>query len=177
LLYFGVGFPTASTRSGYFFLMILLTEIYAVTLGQAVAALSPSIIVAALFNPFLLVLFSVFCGVTAPFATLPTFWRSWMYWLDPFTWLVAGLVATGLHEVPVVCQGSEFSLFTPPSGQTCGQWAGAFATAVGGYINNENATDTCQFCQYSVGDSFYAGLNISYDDRWRNFGVFVSVQY
>lgn len=111
LLYFGVGFPSESTRAGYFFLMILLTEIYAVTLGQAVAALSPSILVAALFNPFLLVLFSVFCGVTAPYPTLPYFWRSWMYWLDPFTWLVRGLVSTALHDVPVVCEEQEFNVF------------------------------------------------------------------
>jgi len=173
LLYYGVGFPHASTRAGYFFLMILLTEVYSVTLGQAVAALSPSIIVAALFNPFLLVLFSVFCGVTAPYATLPTFWRRWMYWLDPFTWLVSGLVSTGLHEVPVVCQDDEFSVFTSPAGQTCGQWANGFASAVGGYINNPNDTGNCQFCQYSVGDSFFADLNISYDQRWRNFGIFL----
>lgn len=75
--------------------MILFVEIYAVTLGQAVAALSPSIMIAATLlvlgsfvgwadsdsNPFLLVLLSVFCGVTAPPATLPYFWRSWMYQL------------------------------------------------------------------------------------------------
>jgi ATP-binding cassette subfamily G (WHITE) protein 2 (SNQ2) len=144
-----VGFPTESSRAGYFFAMILITEVYAVTMGQALAALSPSIIVAALFNPFLLVLFSVFCGVTAPYANLPYFWRSWMYWLDPFTWLVKGLVTTGLHGVPVVCKSTEFLLFPPPSGQTCGQYANGFATAVGGYINNPNATDECQYCQYS----------------------------
>jgi ATP-binding cassette, subfamily G (WHITE), member 2, SNQ2 len=54
------------SRAGYAFAMVLITEIYSVTLGQAVAALSPSIIVAALFNPFLLVIFSLFCGVTIP---------------------------------------------------------------------------------------------------------------
>lgn len=32
--------------------------------GQAVAALSPSIQVAATINPFLLVIFGLFCGVT-----------------------------------------------------------------------------------------------------------------
>jgi hypothetical protein len=34
-----------------------------------------------------------------------------MYWLDPFTWLVKGLVTTCLHDVPVVCQTNEFLLF------------------------------------------------------------------
>lgn len=173
LLYYGVGFPHAATRSGYFFIMILFTEIYAVTLGQALAALSPSIMIAALFNPFLLVLFSVFCGVTAPAPTLPYFWRSWMYQLDPFTRLISGLVSTGLHNQPVVCQQNEFSIFPAPNGQTCAEYAGAFASAVGGYIANGGSTGDCQFCQYSVGDSFYRNLDISYDTRWRDFGIFV----
>lgn len=81
--------------------MILITELFSVTLGQAVAALSPSIFVAALFNPFLLVIFSLFCGefstskevveivtddiccsgVTIPYPNLTYFWRQWLYWV------------------------------------------------------------------------------------------------
>ena len=174
LLYYGVGFPHASNRAGYFFLMVFTTEVYAVTLGQAVAALSPSIIVAALFNPFLLIMFSVFCGVTAPKPNLPYFWRSWMYELDPFTRLISGLVSTALYDVPVRCEADEFSSFPAPAGQTCGEWAGAYAQAVGGYLANESATGDCQFCQYSVGQSFYSTLGIDWGTRWRDFGIFVA---
>ncbi|WVR08472.1 hypothetical protein IAU60_005527 [Kwoniella sp. DSM 27419] len=174
LLYYGVGFPAASSRAGYFFVMILLTEVYAVTLGQAVAALSPTILIAALFNPFLLVLFSLFCGVTAPAPTLPYFWRSWMYQLDPFTRLISGLVSTVLKDQQVVCRDNEFNIFSPPSGQTCTQYAGAFAQAVGGYLNNPDATTDCQFCQYRVGQSFYEPLQISYSTRGRDAGIMVA---
>jgi len=174
LVYYGVGLPSASSRSGYFFIMILITEIYSVTLGQAVAALSPSILVAALFNPFLLVLFSVFCGVTAPPATLPYFWRSWMYHLDPFTYLIEGLVSDVLQDVPVRCRPSEYNLFTPPSGQTCAEYAGKFAATVGAYIANPNATDSCQYCQYEYGQNFFAGLQIEFSHRWRNFGILIA---
>lgn len=173
LLYYGVKFPTASSRAGYFFLMVLLTEIYAVTLGQAIAALSPSIIVAALFNPFLLVLFSVFCGVTAPPPTLPYFWRSWMWPLDPFTRIISGLVSSGLQDEPVVCKDTEFNLFPPPAGQTCQEWAGEFAQVMGAYINNPDATDQCQYCQYRVGQSFFNNMEIYFHDRWRDFGIFL----
>ncbi|WVQ86013.1 hypothetical protein IAT38_008181 [Cryptococcus sp. DSM 104549] len=173
LVYYGVGFPNASSRAGYFFLMILVTEVYSVTLGQAVAALSPSILIAALFNPFLLVLFSLFCGVTAPPPTLPYFWRSWMWPLDPFTRLVSGLVATGLQGVEVRCKTNEFYVFPAPSGQTCQAYAGAFATAVGGYLNNPDSTGDCQFCQYSVGESFYTPLEVEFSTRWRDFGIFI----
>ena len=115
LLYYGVGFPHASARAGYFFITIFFTEVYAVTLGQAIAALSPSIIIAALFNPFALVVLTLFCGVTAPPGTLPYFWRVWMYQLDPFTRLVSGLVSTVLYNQPVNCQQSEFNVFRESS--------------------------------------------------------------
>ncbi|WWD20557.1 hypothetical protein CI109_105033 [Kwoniella shandongensis] len=173
LLYYGVGFSYASSRSGYFFLMILVTEVYSVTLGQAVAALSPTILIAALFNPFLLVLFSLFCGVTAPPPTLPYFWRSWMYPLDPFTRLISGLVTTGLQDQSVVCKPEEYNVFSPPAGQTCSQWAGKFAQTMGAYINNPDATSDCQYCQYSVGQSFFTPLEISFSTRWRDFGIFI----
>lgn len=81
--------------------MVLITELFSVTLGQAVAALSPSVFIAASANPFLLVIvsrvswlntlpqltvsraaqFSLFCGVTIPAAAMPSFYSSWLYQL------------------------------------------------------------------------------------------------
>lgn len=75
------------------------------------------------------------------------------------------LVPSGLV---IRCQEDEFAVFNPPSGQTCQQWAGDFATANGGYLNNPNSTASCQYCQYSVGDNFFVPLNISYHNRWRD---------
>jgi hypothetical protein len=66
------------------------------------------------------------------------------------------------------------TVLAAPAGQTCGDYAGAFAEAVGGYLNNPGSEGDCQFCQYRVGDSFYNNLNITYDTRWRDFGIFVS---
>jgi ATP-binding cassette subfamily G (WHITE) protein 2 (SNQ2) len=108
------------------FAMVLITEVFSVTLGQAVAALSPSIFIAALFNPFLLVIFSLFCGVTIPQPLLNSAWRDWLYYvsfetdhqqlscipadlyglslqLNPFTWLVSGMIATAVHDLPIQC--------------------------------------------------------------------------
>lgn len=47
LMWYPSGFLTASDRAGYAFFMILVVEFYSVTLGQAVAALSPSMFIAA----------------------------------------------------------------------------------------------------------------------------------
>ena len=91
--------------------------------------------------------------------------------LDPFTRLISGLVTTELHDLFIYCEPQEFSTFSPPAGQTCQQWASSFVQAVGGYIDNPDATADCRYCQYRVGDDFLRGLNISFDDRWRDLGV------
>lgn len=43
-----MGFNFSPSRAGYQFFIILIAELYSVTLGQLVAALSPTILVAAL---------------------------------------------------------------------------------------------------------------------------------
>lgn len=55
--------------------VIWLTEVFAVTLGQAVAALSPSMFVASQANAPIAVVLNVFCGVTVPQPQIPKFWR------------------------------------------------------------------------------------------------------
>ncbi|KAI9610863.1 hypothetical protein H4Q26_008707 [Puccinia striiformis f. sp. tritici PST-130] len=51
LWYFLVGLQSGSDRAGYAFLMVVALETYAVTLGQAIAAISPSMFLAAKANP------------------------------------------------------------------------------------------------------------------------------
>lgn len=81
---------------------------------------------------------------------------------------MAGLVVTELHDLPIYCNAGEFRQFRPPAGQTCIQWAGAFVARAGGYLQDEAATDVCNYCQYRVGDEFYAPLGITFDQRWRD---------
>lgn len=152
--------------------MILITEVFSVTLGQAVAALSPSIFVAALFNPFLLVIFSLFCGVTIPYPQLNVFWKNWLYWVNPFTWLISGMVATTLWQLPVNCADDEFFTFNPPAGQTCGEYAGTFAQLKGARLDNPGATDVCRYCQFASGDTFLTVIDVKYSDRGRNIGIY-----
>lgn len=45
-------------------IFVVLSEFFATTLGQAVAALSPSIYMASIFNPLLTLIFTLFCGVS-----------------------------------------------------------------------------------------------------------------
>jgi ABC-type multidrug transport system permease subunit len=75
---------------------------------------------------------------------MPAFWRAWLYHLDPFTRLISGLVSTELHGLPIVCKANEFSVFQPPSGETCLGWAGDFVNATAGYLDNPSATSDCR---------------------------------
>jgi ATP-binding cassette, subfamily G (WHITE), member 2, SNQ2 len=170
-IYFIPGFNSSPDRAGYAFLMVLITELFSVTLGQTISALTPSTFIAVLLNPFVIVVFALFCGVTIPKPQIPGFWRAWLYQLDPFTRLISGLVANELHDLPVVCTASELNNFTAPAGQTCGEYMSAFFAAGGaGYIVN-NQTSDCSYCAYKVGDQFYEPLGITFANRWRDFGI------
>ncbi|KAH8807222.1 ABC-2 type transporter [Xylogone sp. PMI_703] len=173
-LYYLPGFQNESSRAGFQFLMIFITELFCMTLGQALAALTPSTFISTQFNPFIMITFSLFCGITIPAVQMPKFWRSWLYQLDPFTRLTGGMVVTAMHQLPIICKPSELNAFTAPEGQTCGEYMADFFAAGGpGYIVN-NQTSNCEYCAYSIGDQYYEPLGLSFDNRWRDLGIFLA---
>ncbi|KAG9049169.1 hypothetical protein FS837_010988 [Tulasnella sp. UAMH 9824] len=157
--------------SGYYLLMLIAIEFFGVTLAQAVAALSPNVTFAVITNMPLTIILFTFAGVVIPYPNMAKFWRSWLYELSPFTRMVAGLVATELHGLPVNCRDDEYAIFEPPTGQTCGAWASTFVDSFGGYLKDANATSHCQYCQVQVGDEYLKGLNMDYGNRWRDLGI------
>ncbi|KAF9908837.1 hypothetical protein EC991_009356 [Linnemannia zychae] len=171
VFYWTVGFVSDSTLTFFSWLMIILFCLFALTIGQLIAALTPSTQVAALLNPFVFSTLNLFCGVMISKDLMPKFWSSWMYWLDPYHYVVEALTTAQLHDVRVWCKDDEFFTFHPPAGQTCGQYASAFLDRATGYIANINATDSCQYCQYEYGQDFYSGLGMDFDNRWRNMGI------
>lgn len=173
-LYYMPGFQTDSSRAGYQFFMVLITEFFAVTLGQGLASLTPSPFISAQFDPFIIINFALFCGVTIPPPQMPGFWRAWLYQLDPFTRLIGGMVTTALHQLPVVCKPHELNLFTAPDGLNCGEYMAPFFERGGpGYLVS-NDTQSCEYCAYKVGDEFYEPLQFSFDHRWRDLGIYAA---
>ncbi|KAK1997715.1 ABC-2 type transporter [Colletotrichum falcatum] len=173
-LYYMPGFQSESSRAGYQFLMVLITELFSVSLGHAVASLTPSPFISSQFDPFLMITFSLFCGVTIPAPQMPAFWRSWLYQLDPFTRLIGGMVVTALHDLRVFCTKAELNPFTAPAGQTCGEYMQPFFDNGGpGYLAN-NDTSSCEYCAYKVGDEFYKPLGLDFSHRWRDIGIFAA---
>ncbi|KAG0005760.1 hypothetical protein BGZ80_009616 [Entomortierella chlamydospora] len=171
VFYWTVGFVSESILIFFTWLMIVIFCLFAITLGQLIAALTPSTTVAALLNPFIFSSLNLFCGVMISKALMPKFWSSWLYWLDPYHYIIEALVSVQLHDVPVACKSDEFSIFNAPPGQTCGSYAATFLEVATGYINNPNATSRCEYCQYSYGQDFYESLSMDFANRWRNLGI------
>lgn len=173
-LYYMPGFQMESTRAGYQFLLVLITEFFAITLGQALASLTPSPRISAQFDPFIIITFALFAGVTIPYPEMPGFWKAWLYQLDPFTRLISGTVTTALHKLPVICKTGELNSFTAPDDMNCGEYMQSFFENGGpGYLVS-NTTQNCDYCAFKVGDEFYTPLNMSYDLRWRELGIFAA---
>nr|POE53616.1 brefeldin a resistance protein [Quercus suber] len=173
LWYWPTGLPTDSSTSGYVFLMVLLFFLFQASWGQWITAFAPNFTVISNVLPFFFVMFSLFNGVVRPYSMLPVFWKYWMYWVNPATWWIGGVLAATLHNIPVSCTSDETAHFDAPPGQTCMQYAGAFASSAGGNLTNPDATQDCQYCPYTVGDQYLASLNIQASDKWRDFGVFL----
>ncbi|KAJ6601432.1 ABC-2 type transporter-domain-containing protein [Mycena vulgaris] len=176
LMVYPMGFGQGSAGvngTGFQLLVTIIVMLFGVTLGQLIAAISPSIQVAALFNPFLGLVLTTFCGVTIPHVS-DGFWWTWLYQLVPYTRSLAAMVSTELHGLKIQCKSDEFATFNPPSGQTCADWARDFVSLAGGYLDNGNDTTACRYCTYSVGDEFYTPLGISYSKRWRDAFIFLA---
>lgn len=95
-----------------------------------------------------------------------------MYRVSPFTYYVSATLSTGVARAPVTCSDIEILKMPPPSGMTCQDFLNpVIQMTKQGEVLNKNATDMCEFCPISVTDAFLAGVDIYYDQRWRNIGI------
>jgi ABC-type multidrug transport system ATPase subunit/ABC-type multidrug transport system permease subunit len=175
LWYYPAGLPYDSSSAGYVFLMTMLFFLFQSSWGQWICAFAPSFTVISNVLPFFLVMFSLFNGVVVPYAQLNVFWKYWLYYVNPSTYWVAGVLAATMKGQPVQCANSEAAHFEPPAGQTCGEFATAFVRNIGkGYLMNPDATTGCGYCPYASGEEYLATLNIKPSQKWRDFGIFLA---
>jgi ATP-binding cassette subfamily G (WHITE) protein 2 (SNQ2) len=167
-----VGRHVSGFASGYTYMMLMLFELYYVGFGQAIASFAPNDLLASLLVPIFFLFIVSFCGVVVPYAALLPFWRSWMYWLTPFHYILEGFLAVATHNQPVVCQTTEFARFTAPPGSTCQEYARQQISGMGGYVQT-GVDGVCELCAYKNGDEFSRGFNVYYSHIWRDFGITV----
>lgn len=160
-------FPTSSLSKA----MMCVSEFFSVSFGAAISALSPSVYIANLATPFFIAIFNLFAGVTIPKNVIPGVWRTWLYYANPYTHYVSGLLANELYDLKINCKPQELSIFQSPPGQTCGEYAGAFIQAGPGYLGNPNATSDCQYCQFDYGQDYYEPLGVAWNHRAREIGI------
>ena len=168
-----VGRDISGFASGFTYLCVLLFELFYVSFGQAIAAFAPNELLASLLVPIFFLFVVSFCGIVVPYVALPYFWRSWMYWLSPFHYLLEGFLAVAVHGKQVVCQTNEFAVFSPPSGMSCQAYARPQIEAMGGYVQTA-ANGDCQLCAYRTGDEFARSFNVYYSNIWRDFGIMIA---
>ncbi|KAK0655003.1 ABC-2 type transporter-domain-containing protein [Cercophora newfieldiana] len=174
LWYLPTGLPRDAPVGGYVFLMTLLFFLFQSSWGQWVCAWAPNFTVISNVLPFFLVVFSLFNGVVVPYNQLNVFWKYWLYWLNPSTYWISGVLTTTIAGQAVRCAPNEAAYFNPPSGQTCLEFAGDFVRQAGqGYLTNPEGTTNCGYCPFSSGDEYLASLGLETGTKWRDFGVFL----
>ena len=176
LWYWPTGLPRDSATAGYTYWMVLLFFLFQASWGQWITAFAPSFTVIANVLPFFFVMFSLFNGVVRPYAQLSVFWRYWMYYLNPSTYWIGGMLAATFPHLRVQCALFETAVFDPPPGQTCGSYAGDFVSSVArsGYLLDPNATAQCRYCPYATGAEYILPLNVVPHDKWRYLPIFLA---
>ena len=96
-----------------------------------------------------------------------------MYRVSPFTYMVSGFLSTAVSGTKVTCAANEFLKFAPVAGQTCKEYLKNYMNGsgslpgAGGYLLDENATASCDYCPIEFTDVYLAGVNSSFKDAWR----------
>lgn len=170
-LYYPVfGANQTTEQQGLFVLYSIQFQIFTSTFAHMLIAGLPDAETAGNIATTLFSLILTFNGVLQPPDSLPGFWL-FMWRVSPLTYTVGGLAATTLHGREVRCADNELAVFDPPSGQSCLEYLSEYLEQAPGTLYNGDATSQCEYCPVSNGDQFLAASRISWDQRWRNFGI------
>jgi ATP-binding cassette subfamily G (WHITE) protein 2 (SNQ2) len=169
--YWTVGYPNDTTIAGYSYLLWMVISYFGTTWNQLISATFSNMQTAGLANSLFWNILMIFSGTLVPHHSLNTFYRYWLYWLDPIRWFFGGHVEDTLHNVPVVCSDTDLTYFDPPPGLSCESYAANFLETATGYLTNPNATSNCGYCVYTTGDDYAATMDYSYNHRWRDLGL------
>lgn len=119
---------------------------------------------------------NLFNGIVRPYSDYPVFWKYWMYYVNPVTWWLRGVISSVFPSVEIKCSSQETTHFDPPPGSTCGDYANNFVKNIAGagYLLDPNATSDCQYCPFRDGTEYMQTLNVHDGDKWRCFGIFLA---
>ena len=175
--YYPIGFDrnaeptnTVTERGGLMFLLVWQFLLFTSTFTTMVISAIDTAETGGNIANLMFTLTLLFCGVLATPQVFPHFWI-FMYRLSPFTYLVDAMLSVAIANTNVVCAANEYLHFNAPSGSTCMSYMQEYIDTVGGYLEFPNATGECSFCSIQSTNAYLAGIDTSYDQRWRNFGL------
>lgn len=166
--------PTHTVNQRGILMWMFLTSfyVYSATFGQLCMSFNELIDVAGNLASTLYIMCLMFCGVIVLPDVMPGFWM-FMYRINPFTYLIQGILATGLGNNSVTCADRELLTLRPPQGLTCSSFLNPYIKVAGGYFYSlENGS--CSFCMMDDTDQFLTAANSPYNRRWKHFGIFVA---
>jgi ABC-type multidrug transport system permease subunit len=100
---------------------------------------------------------TLFAGTLSPKPVTPKGWR-WYYNVSPLYYLGEGVTTNVLQDLKITCDSAETSIFTPPSGMSCGDYADKFLASATGYLLDRSSTASCEYCRYKDGQSYVSFL-------------------
>lgn len=159
-------------RGALMFLLLLAFLLFTSTFSDMIIAAFDTAENGGNIANLLFMLCLIFCGVLASPDTFPRFWI-FMYRLSPFTYLTSAMLSTAVANSLVTCASNEYVQFKPPQNMTCGTYMDLYINGAkaGGYLENDNATDMCNYCSIRETNVYLASVGAYYEDRWRNFGI------
>ena len=99
-----------------------------------------------------------------------------MYWINPFTYLLGGLVTAVIEDQPVVCKEEDLYFLSPPANETCGSYLSSWASSAQVQVLNPSTTENCRLCEYTTGNQYLEGFRLGAGESggiWGNWGIFV----
>lgn len=171
LFYFPIGFPSGEP-AGYTFLMMILFHLYATSWGQWITALTPTYPITANIIPFFIIMCETFNGILRPYSQIPVFWRYTMYYLNPFTYWIGGVLSATMTGFKIQCEQAELSRFLKPAAVTCRGYVEEWLTEAGGYVVELPGGEECGYCKYEDADKYLRGINVEPGTQWSRLGIF-----
>lgn len=151
--YYAVGYFYSSARAGYSVLMWELFAVFATSIAQLCVALFPDLNTAFTANGFFFMFCNTLGGILSPEPVTPASWK-WYYNISPLFYLSEGMTTNVLHDLSIQCEASEASVFTPPDGMSCGEYAASSLQSATGYLLDPNSTTECEYCRYRDGQAY-----------------------
>ena len=172
--FFMTQFDHNGTRAGYSWGMYMLFQLYFCSFAQAIATISANAMVASILYSTFFSFVVVFCGVVQPPPQLPYFWRSWMFHLSPFTYIIEGMLGNVIHDKPVQCTPDEFNVVNPPEGQSCAAYMGKFTSLPSTGYYQEGPNGTCLYCRMKHAESYLSSIDMNGDNRFKDIGYLIA---